>query len=196
VAALRVRARLASQNANKLAELRAALPGWEIEPLAADGWPDETGATYEENARLKARFGLEVAGAGAWVLGEDSGIECDALGGEPGLHSARWAPRGDQADALLERLRGEPNRRARMVAALVALSHDGEELSGSGVLEGAIALERRGVGGFGYDPIFVPDDGDRERTVAELGDDWKREHSHRAKAAKALATALRRRERH
>ena len=127
------------------------------------------------------------------MLGEDSGIECDALDGAPGLHSARWAPRGDQADALLERLGGEPNRRARMVTELVALSPDGEELRGRGVLEGAIATERRGEGGFGYDPIFVP--AGYDRTVAELGDDWKREHSHRGKAAKELAAVVRRRER-
>jgi XTP/dITP diphosphohydrolase len=183
-----VRAALASQNRNKLAELRAALPDWRIEPVEADGWPDETGETYEENALLKARFARPLAPADAWVLGEDSGIECDALGGEPGLHSARWAPRGDQADALLERLGGEPNRRARMVATLVALGPVGEELVGRGVLEGTIAGERRGDGGFGYDPIFVPDG--HERTVAELGDTWKVEHSHRGKAAAALAAAV------
>jgi XTP/dITP diphosphohydrolase len=191
VAPLRTRARLASQNRNKLAELRAGLPDWEIEPLAADGWPDETGETYEENARLKARFGLALAEPGVWSLGEDSGIECDALGGAPGLRSARWAPRGDQADALLVRLGDEPNRAARMVAELVALSPEGDELRGSGVLEGTIALERRGEGGFGYDPIFVPRG--EERTVAELGDDWKRVHSHRGLAAKGLADAFRRR---
>ncbi len=187
------RARLASQNANKLAELREALPGWKIEPLDAAEWPAETGTTYEENARLKAHFGRALAEPGVWLLGEDSGIECDALDGAPGVHSARWAPRGDQADALLERLRGEPNRRARMVAELVALAPDGEELRGRGILEGAIATERRGEGGFGYDPIFVP--AGYDRTVAELGDDWKREHSHRGKAANELAAVVRRRER-
>ena len=184
------RARLASQNANKLAELQAALPGWELTPLEADGYPEETGETYEENARLKARFGRRLAAADEWVLGEDSGIECDALGGEPGLHSARWAPRGDQADALLERLGDEPTRRARMVAELVAIAPDGRELRGCGVLDGAIALERRGTGGFGYDPIFVPDG--ETRTVAELGDAWKVEHSHRGRAAAALDAAVRR----
>jgi XTP/dITP diphosphohydrolase len=187
VEALR-RARLASQNANKLAELRAALPGWRLEPLDGDAWPEEDGATYVENARLKALYGRTLADPGEWVLGEDSGIECDALGGAPGLHSARWAPRGDQADALLERLGDEPNRRARMVAELVALSPDGQELLGSGVLEGAIAPERRGTGGFGYDPIFVPDG--ETRTVAELGGEWKREHSHRGRAARALLEAV------
>jgi XTP/dITP diphosphohydrolase len=189
VAALRRRARLASQNGNKLAELQAALPGWELSALASDAWPDETGATYEENALLKARFGRLLAAADEWVLGEDSGIECEALDGEPGLHSARWAPRGDQADALLERLGDEPNRRARMVASLVAVAPDGSELVANRVLDGAIAHERRGSGGFGYDPIFVP--AGEERTVAELGDGWKTEHSHRGLAAAALDAAVR-----
>jgi XTP/dITP diphosphohydrolase len=182
-----VKAWLASQNAHKLVELRAALPGWEIEPVAADAWPDETGETYEENARLKARFARGLVADG-WVLGEDSGIECAALGGEPGLHSARWAPRGDQADALLERLAGEDDRRARMVTVLVALTPAGGELVGEGVLTGTIARGRRGAEGFGYDPIFVPDG--FEQTMAELGDGWKREHSHRARAARALADAV------
>ena len=122
------------------------------------------------------------------MLGEDSGIECAALDGAPGLHSARWAPAGDQADALLERLAGESDRRARMVTHLVALGPGGEELTGAGVLEGTIAAARRGDEGFGYDPIFVPD-GFTE-TVAELGEEWKHEHSHRARAAKALAAAF------
>jgi XTP/dITP diphosphohydrolase len=182
----RLKARLASANRHKLEELRAALPGWELEPLAASDWPEETGETYEENARLKARFGHKLE-PGAWMLGEDSGIECAALGGGPGVHSARWAPAGEQADALLDRLAGEDDRRARMVTVLVALSPEGKELAGAGILEGAIAAEKRGETGFGYDPIFVPD-GFTE-TVAELGQAWKGEHSHRARAAKALAAA-------
>ena len=190
---------LASGNRHKLDELRDALPGWEIEPLAADEWPEETGETYYENARLKAEFGRLLASARDrlkpvppwpwdWMLGEDSGIECVALDGAPGLHSARWAPGLDQADALLARLEGEPERRARMVTELVALSPDGEELRGRGVLEGELATERRGTGGFGYDPIFIPA-GD-SRTVAELGDEWKRRNSHRARAAQALESAV------
>src|SRR5579862_5800615 len=81
---------LASANRNKLEELRAALPDWEIEPLVAEQWPAEDGTTYEENARLKAVFGRGLERSDAWVLGEDSGIECAALDGAPGLHSARW----------------------------------------------------------------------------------------------------------
>ena len=183
------KALLASQNAHKLEELREALPGWQLAALAADDWPAETGETYEENARIKARFGRAVAPTDVWVLGEDSGIESDALDGAPGLHSARWAPQGDQADALLERLAGEQNRRARMVTEIVALAPGGDEVHVRGVLEGELATERRGNSGFGYDPIFIPDGYDR--TVAELGDDWKRVHSHRARAAHALLDALR-----
>jgi len=184
-----VKALLASQNPNKLTELRAGLPGWDVEALAADAYPDETGASYDENALLKARFGRRHAPAGVWVLGEDSGIECAALDGAPGLHSARWAPHGDQADALLEQLEGEPDRRARMITALVAIAPDGREVHAEGVLEGELATGRRGDTGFGYDPIFIPDGHDL--TIAELGDGWKHANSHRARAAKALLEALR-----
>jgi len=183
-----MRAVLASQNRHKLEELRAALPGWELEALDADGWPDETGETYYENALIKARFGRRRADPDVWVLGEDSGIESVALDGAPGLHSARWAPGLDQADALLDRLAGQPERRARMVTELVAISPEGEEIRGAGVLDGELATERRGSGGFGYDPIFVPA-GDT-RTVAEIGDEWKRGNSHRARAAQALVAAI------
>ena len=90
---------------------------------------------------------------------------------------------------MLERLAGEQNRRARMVTEIVALAPGGDEVHVRGVLEGELATERRGNSGFGYDPIFIPDGYDR--TVAELGDDWKRVHSHRARAAQALLDALR-----
>ena len=184
-----MKAVLASQNPNKLVELRAGLPGWELEALDAGDFPDETGGTYDENALLKARHGRELAPPGVWVLGEDSGIECAALDGGPGLHSARWAPTGDQADALLERLAGERDRRARMITALVAVAPDGREVHAEGVLEGELATARRGRTGFGYDPIFIPEGHDR--TIAELGDGWKHANSHRARAARALLEALR-----
>jgi XTP/dITP diphosphohydrolase len=116
------------------------------------------------------------------VLGEDSGIEVAALGGRPGLESARWADDG-VAQLLLE-LDGSGDRRARYVCELVAVAADGSERRGRGILEGRIARERRGDEGFGYDPVFVPDG--EERTVAELGNDWKRTNSHRARAAAAL----------
>jgi XTP/dITP diphosphohydrolase len=183
-----IAALLASRNSHKLRELRELLPDWLIEPLDADEEPEETGATYYENALLKARFGRGLGAPERWILGEDSGIECDALGGGPGLHSARWARGRDQADALVERLEGESDRRARMVSELVCLAPGGEEFHAAGVLEGAIAGSRRGEAGFGYDPIFVPAGFDR--TVAELGDEWKRRNSHRARSARALAAAI------
>jgi XTP/dITP diphosphohydrolase len=183
-----MKAVLASQNHHKLVELREALPGWEIEALEATDYPEETGETYYENALLKARFGRSLAPVDTWVLGEDSGIECVALDGAPGLHSARWAPGFDQADALLARLQAEPERRARMVTDLVAISPAGDEFHGRGELEGELATERRGDGGFGYDPIFVP--AGETRTVAEIGDAWKRQNSHRARAAQALVEAI------
>jgi XTP/dITP diphosphohydrolase len=175
---------LCSQNVHKLDELRAALPGWGLELLALDDYPEEVGATYEENARLKAEHGRPHAPAGSWVLGEDSGIECDALGGGPGVKSARWAPAGSQAEALVERLAGEHDRRARMVCTIVAIPPGGDDIEAVGVLEGDVATETRGSGGFGYDPVFVPRG--QSQTVAELGDEWKRAHSHRARAALAF----------
>ena len=149
------------------------------------------GATYADNARGKAEFGRAHADADAWTIGEDSGIEVDALGGRPGIESARYAPEGAPAIAkLLGELDGvaADARGARYVSELVALSPDGDEARGSGTLAGRIADAPRGAEGFGYDPVFVPDG--ETQTVAELGDDWKNENSHRARAARALLAAL------
>jgi XTP/dITP diphosphohydrolase len=120
------------------------------------------------------------------MLGEDSGIEVAALGGGPGVRSARWAD--DPIERLLAELAGATDRRARYVCALVAIAPDGRELYGTGALEGEIALAPRGSEGFGYDPIVIP--AGHDRTVAELGNDWKRRNSHRARAAAALAAAV------
>jgi XTP/dITP diphosphohydrolase len=186
-----LRAVLASRNAHKARELELLLPGWTIEPLDVDGWPDETGETYYENALGKARFGRDAGDGESWTIGEDSGIEVEALDGRPGLHSARYAPEGAPAIAkLLRELEGLREPRARYVSELVALAPDGREVRGSGILEGHIAGAARGSGGFGYDPVFVPDG--EELTVAELGNAWKAEHSHRARAARALRDAVER----
>jgi len=183
------RATLCSRNAHKARELEQLLPGWSIEPLDRSDWPDEVGETYYENALAKARFGREVGDPDRWMVGEDSGLEVEALGGGPGLHSARYAPEGGPAIArLLHELGAVPLRRARYVSELVALSPSGEEARGTGTLEGHIAEEPRGSEGFGYDPVFVPDG--EARTVAELGDAWKLRNSHRARAARALLAAL------
>jgi XTP/dITP diphosphohydrolase len=183
-----VRARLASGNPHKLVELRRALPGWEIELVDNAAFPPEAGLTYEENARLKAVHGRADAPEDAWVIGEDSGIEAAALGGRPGLASARWAD--DGVARLLGELTGVADRRARYVCAIVAIGPEGEDVAVEGTLEGTIATERRGAEGFGYDPIFVPTG--EQRTAAELGDAWKTTNSHRARAAAALAAALQR----
>jgi XTP/dITP diphosphohydrolase len=123
------------------------------------------------------------------VLGEDSGLEVEGLGGAPGIKSARFAgvQHVDRLLAALESVEGA-GRRARYVCDLVALSPQGEERRGTGVLEGRIGHEPRGSGGFGFDPIFIPTGEDE--TVAELGDEWKAQNSHRARAAQALRRAL------
>jgi XTP/dITP diphosphohydrolase len=182
-----MKAVLCSRNPHKARELERLLPGWTLEPLDRDDYPPETGDTYYENAALKARFGREQADG--WVLAEDSGLEVDALGGRPGVLSARYAPEGAPAIAkLLAELEGIEQREARYVSELVLLAPDGREVRGAGTLEGRIAAEPRGEEGFGYDPVFIPEI--EERTVAELGNEWKSEHSHRARAARALLRAL------
>ena len=178
---------LCSQNEHKRRELERALPGWTVELLGASDYPPETGATFLENARAKALFGRSVRPAGAWMLGEDSGLEVDALGGKPGVETARWA-QGRHVERILEALRGVHDRSARYVCELVAIGADGREHRGTGTLDGRIADEPRGSAGFGFDPVFVP--AGEERTVAQLGDAWKTGHSHRARAARALARHL------
>jgi XTP/dITP diphosphohydrolase len=185
-----VRALLASGNPHKLEELRAALPDWELELLDTDrAYPPEDADTYEANARGKAAFGRQVGPEGAWILGEDSGIEVDALGGGPGVRSARFGGEGSGKERLLRELESVDDRAARYVCTIVAIGPAGDELVAVGTLEGVVAREPRGSEGFGYDPIFIP--GGESRTVAELGNAWKREHSHRARAAAGLADSLR-----
>jgi XTP/dITP diphosphohydrolase len=154
-----------------------------------DEFPPEEGPTYYDNARAKAVFGRSVGPPDAWMLGEDSGIEVEGLGGRPGLHSSRSAA-GDEVGWLLAELAGieGEERRARYVCELVCLSPEGEELRGTGTLQGRIAEARRGSAGFGFDPVFIPEG--EKRTVAELGDEWKAENSHRARAAQALLESL------
>ena len=181
-------ARLASRNENKLRELARALEGWDIGLVDADRYPPEEGSSYYENALAKARYGLRFVENG-WVLGEHSGIEVGGLGGAPGIRSARFGG-DDPVGRLLAELRGVEGdgRRARYVCELVALSPSSEEARGTGVLEGRIAEEPAGSEGFGYDPIFVP--AGEELTVAELGNEWKAENSHRARAARDLLRAM------
>lgn len=182
-----LRATVCSGNPHKLAEFQELFGNWDLELLDGVEFPPEDGATYVDNARIKARFGREVGPADRWMLADDSGIEVGALGGGPGVVTARWA--GDRhVEKLLAALDGVDNRRAQYVCELVALSPEGVEVVGTGVLPGEIALTAAGSEGFGFDPVFVPLGEDR--TVAELGDAWKAEHSHRALAARALLNEL------
>ncbi|MGH3039354.1 MAG: non-canonical purine NTP pyrophosphatase [Gaiellaceae bacterium] len=189
-----IRASFVSTNRHKARELAVLLPGWEIEPTVAAELPEETGASFYENARAKAAFGRTVDPPDRWTIGEDSGLEVDGLGGRPGIYSARYAGPGAAAEEnvakLLEELAGVTGdgRRGRYVSELVALSPELEEVRGTGALAGTIAAEASGSEGFGYDPVFIPDG--EQRTVAELGNDWKALHSHRAAAARNLLEAV------
>lgn len=189
-----MRVLLASANAGKLRELRALLPGWELEAADVSSIGEEAGETFRENARGKAGFARAGAPPHMWALGEDSGLEVDALGGRPGLRSARFAGPDATDEENVRRLLGElagtedGRRQARYVCELVLIGPDGTELAARGTLEGSIAREPRGSGGFGYDPVFVPEG--ESATVGELGDAWKAGRSHRARAARALAASV------
>jgi XTP/dITP diphosphohydrolase len=189
-----LKASFVSKNAHKARELAVLLPDWDIVPTVAAELPTEVGRSFYENARAKAEFGRTVDPPDRWVLGEDSGLEVDGLGGRPGIYSARYAGPGatdeENVAKLLEELAGAAGeaRRARYVSELVCLPPAGEELRGTGVLEGSIAPAPRGSEGFGYDPVFVPMG--EELTVAELGDRWKAQRSHRARAARKLRDAV------
>lgn len=189
---------IASGNIHKLREIGRICADWPVEWLTVENhegpWPDveETGSTYLENALLKARAGAAALGESA--LADDSGIEVDALGGRPGPRSARFA--GEDAtdernlEELIRSLKGVPGpgRTARYRCVAVLALPDGHETHAEGICEGTLMTKPRGRRGFGYDPIFVP--GRETRTVAELGNDWKAERSHRAQAARAVASAL------
>lgn len=154
--------------------------------------PEEDGATLEANARIKAEAARRVSGLG--VLADDTGFEVDALDGRPGIHAARYAgPDATYADnvaKVLDGLRGVPDekRTARFRTVCVALLEDGRECVAEGVLEGRVLEAPRGEGGFGYDPVFVPLG--ETRTLAEMTAAEKHAISHRGRAARALATAL------
>ncbi|MAN36232.1 MAG: non-canonical purine NTP pyrophosphatase, RdgB/HAM1 family [Opitutae bacterium] len=191
---------LASGNAHKLHELQAALEdaGLPIRvrgPGEIGGMPEveETGSTFEANALLKAE-GLRALGPrDGWFLADDSGIEIDALGGRPGVISARYAGTDcdDEAnnDKVLEEMREVPKeRRACRFRCVLALVGDGLEETFSGSCEGLLLEERRGTGGFGYDPLFLPDES--ESTFAEISPEEKARISHRARALVKLVDWL------
>jgi XTP/dITP diphosphohydrolase len=187
---------IASRNPGKIREILAICADWPVEWLTADDrWPevDETGATYLENASLKARAVSRALDVPA--VADDSGIEVDALGGAPGPRSARYAGEGatDEANlrALIRAISGIPasGRTARYRCVAIVAWPDGRQVSAEGSCEGLLAAKPRGVGGFGYDPIFVPAGWDR--TMAELAPEEKDRISHRGRAFRAVAERLR-----
>jgi XTP/dITP diphosphohydrolase len=191
---------LASNNAKKLLELQALFAPLGLELVTQGslgiGEAEEPHLTFVENALAKARHAAEASGNAA--IADDSGLCVDALGGRPGVLSARFAtlyggPRDDEAnnDELLRQLQGVADRRARFVSALVAVrsADDPEPLVAFGRWEGEVIAQRRGQGGFGYDPLmFIPALG---RTVAELDAAVKNAHSHRALAAQQMLALMR-----
>lgn len=186
---------LASNNQKKLKELRAILgaQGHEVVSLKECGIqsdPEETGETFEQNALIKARSACRAAGLPA--VADDSGLAVDALGGAPGVRSARYCP-GSDADRvafLLNNMESAPDekRTARFVSAVACVFPDGRELVTRGEYKGVILRQARGEGGFGYDPVFfAPQEG---LTFAELPADRKNAISHRAQALFAFAERL------
>lgn len=184
----RTRLLLATGNAHKLQEVQDILgPAFEI--TAHDTGVEETGSTFEENALIKARALVVLLGQP--TVADDSGIEIDHLGGRPGIHSARWTHEADWIPRVLRELDGVPEARrtCRYVAAAAAVWPDGREVLVRGTVEGVVASAARGDGGFGYDPIVVPVDGDG-RTFAEMTADEKHAISHRSRAFTALRALL------
>lgn len=185
----------ASANPDKVAEIEALLDGVaELAPRPAGlGEVVEDADDLEGNARLKAAAVCAFAGAAA--VADDTGLEVDALGGAPGVRTARYAGEGagyaDNVERLLAEMEGVPpvERTARFRTVAVVAWPDGAELVATGSVEGLIAAEPRGLGGFGYDPVFVPAEGDG-RTFAEMGDAAKHAVSHRGRAFRALARSL------
>ncbi len=184
---------VASKNPDKIREVEAVLLGLGLvhEIVRDRDWPEvaEEGDTLEENALEKARAVAAVTGLPA--LADDTGLEVDALGGAPGVHSARYAGPGagyaDNVRKLLAALRGTEQRSARFRTVMALVVPGGEEVVAEGVLEGRIIAEPRGEGGFGYDPVFEVEG----RTLAELPAADKNAMSHRARALRALAELLR-----
>jgi XTP/dITP diphosphohydrolase len=187
-----VRLVLATRNDHKVREVERLLDGIAIEPLPDHvALPPEDGDTFAANALGKARGAAHALGRPA--IADDSGIEADALGGAPGIFSARFAG-PDATDAEnLAKLRAEAPAGSglRYVCVIAYVDPDGEERTFTGTCEGALAADARGTGGFGYDPAFLPADVSDGRTMAELSDAEKDAISHRGRAARALLAWLR-----
>ncbi len=186
---------LATNNNGKVREYRDILTplGFEVLSQSEAGIRldvEETGTTFEANAYLKAKAIHDIARC--CVLSDDSGLEVEALGGEPGIFSARYkglATEHERRLAVLEGLRGQADRRARFVCCVCFLDERGEKHLFTGIWNGTVAEREEGVNGFGYDPIFVAEDADGH-TTASLPIPFKETHSHRAKAVRMLTDWL------
>lgn len=189
---------LATHNPHKIAEFQQilAMTRPDLEVVGYDGpEPVEDGVTFAENALLKAR--AAAAHTGLAAMADDSGICVDVLGGSPGIFSAYWAGQKKDAkanlDLLLDQLAdiADPHRAAQFVSTIALVTPEGTEHTVAGVWPGRLAREAAGGGGFGYDPIFIPDDQDGpERSVGEFSDEEKQSQSHRARAFQALIPLL------
>lgn len=188
---------LASNNADKLREIREILEGTGVEVVpqreaGCDFEAEETGTTFEENARIKARAAMAATGLPA--VADDSGLEVNAMGGAPGVYSSRFAggrPYPEVCRDIIARV-GEsesPDRGARYVCAVVCAFPDGREICVRGTTEGEIGCELRGTGGFGYDPMFVVP-GTDGKTMAELTEQEKNAISHRGRAFRKFVEEL------
>lgn len=183
---------VASKNPDKVAEIEEVLAATRLAGEIVRGldWPDvaETGATLEDNARLKAR--AVVAATGLPVVADDTGLEVAALDGAPGVHTARFAGAAaryeDNVAKLIEVMAGVEDRRARFRTVVALAFPDGVEVVAEGALEGAITERSRGERGFGYDPVFEVEG----RTLAQMSAEEKNRLSHRARALRALAESL------
>lgn len=184
---------LSTRNDHKVREFNGLLPGWQVLPLPDEvELPPETGDSFAANALVKARTAAEATGMAA--IADDSGIEAPALDGAPGVYSARYA--GDDAsdEANLDKLMSEvaktDDATVEYVCAIAYVEPDGSEKVFEGRCRGMLIEEKRGDGGFGYDPAVVPDDYDDGRTMAELTQEEKDKISHRGRAARDLLTWL------
>ncbi|HVB07157.1 MAG TPA: RdgB/HAM1 family non-canonical purine NTP pyrophosphatase [Acidimicrobiales bacterium] len=187
---------LATANPDKEVEMRmileAVLPDVELVARPSSvPYVEEIGRTFLDNARLKSEALCRATGLAA--VADDSGLEVDALGGAPGLYSARYAGPSatyqDNVDKLLLALGSRPDRRARFISVVTVSFPDGSEIAAEGIVEGTIADAPRGGGGFGYDPVFLPDGGGG-RSYSELDPDEKHALSHRGRALRELAIEL------
>lgn len=192
---------IATNNAHKVEEISTALnfEGWEFRTLREMGLvsnPEEDADSFEGNALIKARAAHEVSG-GMAALADDSGLVVDALGGAPGVYSSRYAGEDGNDEAnnakLFEELAGVPfeNRTARFVSAIAFIDEDGSEKVAFGTIEGKVGFELRGTEGFGYDPLFLPDEFEGRLTLAEVSQAQKNAISHRGNALRSLKEMLR-----